>query len=443
MRTFTLVLIMIITTPSIQAQDLGDPNCDSLLLVSGWFSNSVKIYDGCSGEYVRNLAENGVLSGPQSIFEDQNGDVVVVSESSHELIKFDRGTLSNPSTVISPGLMKNPITVVKKDNQTIYLGGYSNNEVVEVNTQTWQKVKTILPANNGQVSGIDIGMAMGPDGMLYIPGYGSHNIIRLNPNTGASSVFVASGDQGLDRPRSILFVNNMMLVSAWGNKAILQYNLQGQFQRVVVSNLTGVAGMVQDGPGHILVTSDNFNTVQRYDLSDFSNETIIKGGKSGLKGATFVYRLEKQSTIKEVSNMRQAWVTGVGDITGKQILVTEFAATLGGAFGDDFNPNEIEPVLWGEILIDFTNCHQAEMVYASNLSIGGSAFGADGYTINRMAMNPGGLACEASGFQNVNNTQWIAGSFFGGSERNGEGFNIDVLEDNRAIVTWYTYLPIK
>lgn len=442
MRTFFLVLIMIITAPSIQAQDIGDPNCDSLLLVSSWFSNSVKIYDGCSGDYIRNLSDTGVLKGPQTIFQDQNGDVIVVSESSHKLVKFDRDSLSNPTTVLNPGVMENPITVVKKTDESIYLGSYSSNEVIEVNTATWKKVKTILPANNGLVKGIDIGMAMGPDGFLYVPGYDSDSILRVNPNTGVSSTFVPSGDHGLDRPRSILFANNMMLVTAWGNQAILQYNLQGQFQKIV-ANISGVAGMVQDGLNHILVTSDHLNMVRRYDLSDFSYETVVSRRSGRLSGATFVYRLEKQSMIQEVENMRQAWVTGVGDITGNQIRVTEFTATLGGAFGDDFNPDDIELVQWGELMIDFNDCHEADMIYASNLSTGGTAFGAGGYTVNRLAMNPGGLACEAVGFQNVNDNKWMAGSFYGGAERNGEGFTIDVLENNRAIVTWFTYLPVE
>jgi len=41
--TKPLLLAAAIYTPASFALDLGDENCDSLLLVSGWFNNEVKI----------------------------------------------------------------------------------------------------------------------------------------------------------------------------------------------------------------------------------------------------------------------------------------------------------------------------------------------------------------------------------------------------------------
>ena len=34
---------------------------------------------------------------------------------------------------------------------------------------------------------------------------------------------------------------------------------------------------------------------------------------------------------------------------------------------------------------------------------------------------------------------WVAGSWFGGAARSGEGFLIDVLEGGQAFVAWFTY----
>lgn len=444
MKMFYSLLAMIITAPFVVAQDLGDPGCDSLILVSSWRANNVKIYDGCNGEYIRDLADSGVLRGPQAIFQDPQGDVVVVSESNHKLVKFDLATLSQATTVVSPGLMSNPITVVKKDDNHVYLGSYSSNEIIELNTQNWQKVRTVLPASKVHIEGIDIGMTMGPDGHLYVPGYDSDNILRVNPNNGNSNEFVSAGSNGLDRPRSVLFVGNQMWVTDYGNSAVASYGMNGQFQNNVISDLFGVAGMIKDGPDHILVTSDYYNDVRRYNINDLSYETVVERRSGGLIGATSVYRLNKQVTepeLTDVTGMRQAWLNGVGIIQDNQILVTEFATTLGGAFGTDFSPEGIETILWGELLIEFTDCHHAEMSYTSTLSVDGIAFGTGSYPVSRIAMNLSGRLCEDSGFDNTNNNQWMSGTFYGGATRSGEGFNIDVLENNRVIVSWYTYLP--
>ena len=59
--------------------------------------------------------------------------------------------------------------------------------------------------------------------------------------------------------------------------------------------------------------------------------------------------------------------------------------------------------------------------------------------ITRLASSPAGRACEQAGFEQVSDNNWMSGVWYGGPERDGEGFSIDVLDNNRAIVTWYTY----
>jgi outer membrane protein assembly factor BamB len=440
MKNKLLMWVIIITSTFVDAQEIGNPNCDSLLLVSSWFNDNVKIYDGCDGEYIKNLDESGSLKGPQAIFQNTAGDVIVLSESNHRLVKFDQATLSQATTVVAPGLINNPITMVKNGENKIFIGSYSSNEIIELNTDTWQKTRTILPANNGSIRGIDIGMAQGPDGQLYIPGYNSDNVIKVNPNTGAPSQFISSGSGGLDRPRAVLFLPNQVLITAWGNQAIYSYSLTGQFQSEVVSGLMGVAGMTQDGPDHILVTSDALNTVRRYRLSDFSFETIVPIRSGELAGATFVYRLQKSRTTVELTGLQQAFLTGLGNIEDNELLVNAFT-TVGGAFGNDFNPTNISFVQWGSILLEFTGCHTALMSYNSDSSVNGVPFGSGSYPVERLAMNPNGQLCENEGFEQMTDSAYMNGTFYGGETRNGEGFTIDYLNTNQAIVTWFTYLP--
>lgn len=435
-----LMIGLIITSHVALAQEMGNPNCDSLLLVSSWSRDNVKIYDGCDGSYIRDLADTGVLDGPQAMFEDPHGDLVVVSESNHKLVKFDRNTLSTATTVIEAGLINNPIAVVKKSADAIYLGSYSSNTILEVNSNSWQVINTLLPAGNNKIQGIDIGMALGNDGQLYVPGYDSDSILRVNTANGNTNQFVNSGQHNLDRPRSILLLNNQILVTAWGNQAILSFGLNGQFQGEVVSGFPGAAGMMQDGPDHILVTSDTLSTVRRYRLSDFSFETLVPNRSGGLAGATFVYRLSKVRSQTPITGLRQAWMSGVGTIDGDQLMVSEFTTT-GGQFGADLDPQAIDTVYWGELLFTFDSCHSATLSYVSDLTVNEAPFGSGSQAIERLAMNPAGAACDEIGFANMADASYMSGVFYGGPSRTGEGFTIDYLNAQQAVVTWFTYLP--
>ena len=441
MKNSMILLGFIITTTFVDAQDLGNPSCDSLLLVSSWSKDNVKIYDGCDGNYIKDLADPGVLDGPQAMFQDNQGNLIVVSESNHKLIKFDQDTLSNPTTVVPSTVMENPITVIKKNANNIYLGSYASNEIIEMNTDNWQKTGTLLSANNNKIRGIDIGMAMGPDGHLYVPGYDSDSILKVNPNNGNTQQFIPSGAHDLDRPRSVLFLSDRLLVTAWGNQAIYSFAFNGQLLGTPVTGLPGVAGMIHDGPDHILVTSDTLSTVRRYNINDFTFETIIPNRSGGLTAATFVYRLTKTTQTTSVTDIKQAWLTGIGEIQDNQILVNPLSITTGGAFGDQFNPAEIESQAWGALHLEFSDCHNASMTYTSNLQYDGIPFGSGGYSITRIALNAASDDCQQMGMASTSNRQWLSGTFYGGPSRNGEGFTLDYLNENQVIVTWFTYLP--
>ena len=140
-------------------------------------------------------------------------------------------------------------------------------------------------------------------------------------------------------------------------------------------------------------------------------------------------------------NLRQAWITGTGEITDNQINIPSAYITTGGMFGEALNTDEINPVAWGHLNIEFTSCHTATMNYQSLTAVNGNGFGAGSYTIHRLANNHVSQQCEVSGFTQTNNKAFFSGSFYGGSARDGEGFTIDYLNASQAIVTWYTYLP--
>jgi hypothetical protein len=290
-----VAVLSLISLPNLSyAQDLGDENCDSLLLVSSWTRNNVKIYDGCSGEYIRNLDNQGLIDGPLGILEAPDGDVLVISENNGRMLKFDRETLSTGTTLLGPGsgnnYISNPISAVIDEQGMMYTASFTQNKVVKIDTQTWKITDTILPAGNSYLDGIDVGIVI-EDSSLYLPGWKSDNIVKVDLTTKQAKEVVKPKTGGLSRPRSILFNQNDMLVSSENSNAILVFDKNNGTYKSKLATVTGASGLINDGDGYVLVTAKN--SVYRIAIDGSSKEQVIKSGEGSLAGATFVYRLSK------------------------------------------------------------------------------------------------------------------------------------------------------
>jgi streptogramin lyase len=65
-----------------------------------------------------------------------------------------------------------------------------------------------VPAGTAGLDGPDNGIAFGPDGNLYVPGYNSSNVIRHDPRSGATTAVVPRNAQGLLNTRGLLADRN-------------------------------------------------------------------------------------------------------------------------------------------------------------------------------------------------------------------------------------------
>lgn len=293
MQKYLLFILLFGSVASSYSQELGDENCESLLLVSSWFNNSVKIYDGCSGEFIRDLDSSGKLKGPQKLLVLENGNLLVVSEGNNSLVEYDRETLTNGQVRLSNdqnAFMTTPIAAVYDEDGSLLVSSYGLNRVVRVNPESWTQTEVILASGTSVVKGIDNGMARRGD-FLYLPGWDSDNIARLNIRTGVLEDFVSRGSGSLDAPRGIVFDGDRMLVTSERGNAILSYNADtGAFIERIVT-VSSPAGLALEGDDSILFTSGNRVFRGKKDGSEF--EKLIDSGVGGLNGATFVLRLIK------------------------------------------------------------------------------------------------------------------------------------------------------
>ena len=434
------------------AQDLGDPECDSLILVSGYSNNAIKVYDGCSGAYVQDIADDNLLVGPQAIVDDGEGGLVVVSEGNGRLIRFDRATLTldrvvagdKPETAtVEPPVVANPTGLAISDDGRWFVGSFGEDRVVEIDPDTGQVIAITIAPGQG-LAGTDAGMWL--DGnRLLAPGFDSDTIVAADiTQNNAVSILAGPGGNGLNAPRTVIVDDQGdLIVTSWRGGQILAYNRNsGAFKRVAAT-VPRPTGITLESPGVALVASDQINDVKRVRLSDGAVlGTVIPSGSGGLSGATWVMvidKIEPQQADNPVEDFNPVWLVGVGNITGNEIVADPVFTTRGGAWGADLDPAATDAVEWGSLSLTFDGCSSGTMTWDSDAS----EFGSGGYDIVRLAPSPLGDLCEEIGFENVEDDLWMSGHWYGGPDRDGEGFSIDVINGDLAIVTWYSYLPIS
>jgi hypothetical protein len=450
MRMFcslTCALVALCFLPCANAQDVGDPACSKLMLVSSYFANNVKIYNHCDGSFIRNLDSDSYLQGPQAIALDPQGRLVVVSESNGRLVRYHRETLTYDTVIagdrpetpaVEPTPVSNPTGLVITPAGRMLVGSFNGNTVSEINPENGQVVDHLLNFSSSGIQGPDTGMLL--DGnRLLVPGFDSSTIVEVDiTQPGSDRVLVPSGSGGINAPRTIVkMANGNLLVTSWRGNKVLEYDGQtGSFVRIVTEEIARPTGLALESEDVMLLASDASNDIHRVRISDGQIiEKFIAFNNGFLQGPTFIMILDKQTT--KVAENRAFWLIGVGEVQGKSILINDLFFTTGGSFGDAFDPDIIGETTWGSILIDFDSCGGGDISWTSI----NPAFHSGAYEIFRLADDPLGDLCLETGFSLVDDSLWMSGVWYGGPARGGEGLSINLINDGLAIVTWYSYLP--
>lgn len=438
------VLGLLTATAILGAPCPAKASCERLL-VSGYYS-TVHVFDGCSGTFQRTLDTRTRLDGAQAVRE-RNGLLYVVAEGSNSIVRYRSDTLEWVDFFVSvtgnPGITG----VAFGPDGDMYLGGYNSDSVFRFDGATGAAKGEVVRRSDG-ANGVDNGLVFGPDGLLYVPGFDSHNVIRWDPASGRAETFIASGSGGLRRTRGILFEpdGSGLLVSSEGSGEILRYHRDGRFDRRLAQFPFGPNGMAYAADGSLLVTGFGGDRVERIDArSGASLGTVVSANAGGLSGATFLAVLPAVNTEPEPPELdtaqigSQYWLTGAGIPQGRQLEIDLFSTT-GTGFGAAFDPAALSDKRWGDLRVEFTGCDSGEFSWTSS-SIDSAGFGDGGYTLQRVAATPASQRCLADGFANSTDNAWMAGTWFGGAARSGEGLFLDVLADGVVLAAWFTHRP--
>lgn len=284
-RTGLLALILLLASGTVHAQP-----CSHHLLVSGYFSNNVAIYDACSGAFLRQLDTSGRISGAQAVrINPADGLIYVVSEGNDQIQRYRRD--ANYSFVdVFAQLAANidPTGIDFGEDGRVYVASYGTSSVIELDAQTGAPLATLLPSNSG-LRGADNGMLVSAAGLVYVPGYDSHSVARVNPATGqVQAAFIPANSGGLRNARGILDEGATILVGGEGSGAIHRFNATtGALVGTLVSGLTRPTGMAIGVDGTLLVLWGN--RVQRYHRSTGAALGVLANGADGaISGGTFL-----------------------------------------------------------------------------------------------------------------------------------------------------------
>ena len=133
-------------------------------------------------------------------------------------------------------------------------------------------------------------------------------------------------------------------------------------------------------------------------------------------------------------NGDQAWLIGVASGEGNTLSANMLLAD-GPVFGNGFDQNNVTYQDWGSLDITFTSCGTAILNYNSVIPGYGSG------TLNpERLVNIDGLNCEKPATEASNRFSGWTGSWID-QGHGGEGWIIEVIDDNTVVIFWFTFDP--
>ncbi len=275
--------------------------------------NDVSVTEGDSGvqlvdDFVTPPA--GDLHEARTIAFGPQGDLFVASSFPPQVLRYDGATGAYVGVFADAqdGGPDQRTGSLVFDANYLYVSNAGANSILRFDAATGdpapapgQAGAVFVPSGFGYTDG-PYGMALGPDGNLYVSNLRRDNITRFDISTGAFlGVFVTLGSGGLDQPAGLLFddAGRLCVVSS-GTDEILRYqgpngSSPGAYLDVLIPSQSGGLdlpnSMVVGPEGDLYVNSRDSNQVLRYDMETGAFLESIAVARPGSllapKGITF------------------------------------------------------------------------------------------------------------------------------------------------------------
>ena len=259
------------------------------LFVASKDTDEVLRYDGQTGEFLGVFvhAGSGPLDGPQVLVFDTDDNLYVAGQRSDNVLQYDangnyigeyvaagafgldspRGLLfdADGNLLVSSttgGGTAGPHVVLRFQGPT----GAAPGDPLPSPSQTG----AVFVADSGGGLNNPNGLALGPDGQLYVASTWTDSVLRYDAQTGNFlNAFIPANSNGLDSPNFIKFHDGFLYVSSQASDRVLRFDANtGDYvdtiDAVNAAGLDGPFGLDFDSEGNLYVTSAATNEIIRY-----------------------------------------------------------------------------------------------------------------------------------------------------------------------------------
>ena len=406
---------------------------DSSILVSGYASNNVHIYDACDGSFERLLDLSGRISGAQGIRE-RDGVLYVVSEENGRVLRYRSDTFEFVDIFIGGGDLNGvsrPTGMDFTPDGNIVLGGFGSSSVALFSGADGSFIRTVVPPGADGLAGPDAGLLVASNGLMYVPSFDSSRVLIYDLDGNYQGDLAQPPE--VSQPRVVLEKDDgTLLVGSWGNGAVQQYRLAdgqylGQFAGTV--SPTGLAFLGDE----LLTTNDLFDDVRRYNADGSFGGVFVARGAGGLDGGTFLHVIQPEP-VAEPPDTELFWITAAGFVDGDSVEFEAFQ-TMGGQWGDAHSDETIALDPWGLIDAALSACDTIELSFASELA----AYGSGVRTAQKLGEDAAQVACEDAGGPGANpDPAWFTGVW---ALRASEGMVLTLFTNGALGLALFSYTP--
>lgn len=303
-------------------------------------------------------------------------DLLVSSSNSNEVLRYDGTTGAFLGVFASAGNLDAPNGLAVGPDGNVYVSGGKSDNVLCYDGQSGALIGEFVSPQSG---GLDFphGLTFGPDDHLYVAGAGSDAVLRYNGVTGASMGVFASSPE-LSRPADLVFgPDGHLYVGSRDNASILRYDgLKGDFMDTFVPSgsggLNSVLGLVFGPDDNLYVTSSDNNRVLRYDgrSGDFMDEFVSEQSGQLNFPVGLVFGPDDHLYVASTVNSNVQHYNGQ---TGMFINVFTDGGGLAAPTYLIFIQKNFEPGPWELVGDDIVNTNTGNVGVETTLSVAGDA----------------------------------------------------------------------
>lgn len=197
-----------------------DISTDGILYVGTWITDSVRMYDARTGDFLGVLAQGGPLNGATWLeVEDGSGDLLVTSNLNNRILRYDRHTGELLGDVVPPNFLVAPHEILRLGDGTMIVGSFTQNRIARFDERTGAYLNDF--AAGAPLAGPG-GLELSPDGeIVYVNNWNSGDVLMYDiDGTFIDTLFTDPDISNLDS--IAIDLDGNLVIASWGANLVLQ-----------------------------------------------------------------------------------------------------------------------------------------------------------------------------------------------------------------------------